>query len=57
MTGNAVLRQKVGTAKLQADVDRGRVSVLCNIEVRKNRITSVTVSLVSRRAPRHGAAS
>lgn len=46
--GNAVLRQKAGTAKLQADLDGGPLSVLCTIEVRKNRITSVTVSLMSR---------
>jgi hypothetical protein len=46
--GNAVLRQKVGTVKLQADGDGGQLAVLCNIEVRKNRITTVTVSLVTR---------
>jgi hypothetical protein len=46
--GNAVLRQKVGTIKLQADGDGGQLAVLCNIEVRKNRITTVTVSLVTR---------
>jgi len=49
--GNAVLRQKVGTAKLEADVDgAGHLALLCNIEVKKNRITSVTVSVVSRQA-------
>jgi hypothetical protein len=47
-SGNAVLRQKVGTIKLQADSDGGQLAVLCNIEVRKNRITTVTVSMVSR---------
>ena len=46
--GNAVLREKVGTMKLQADSDGGQLMVLCNIEVRKNRITTVTVSAVSR---------
>jgi len=46
--GNAVLRQKVGTIKLQADSDGGPLAVLCQIEVRKNRITTVTVSLMSR---------
>jgi hypothetical protein len=45
--GNAVLRQKVGTAKLMTDVD-GRMSLLCNVEVKKNRITSVTVSVMTR---------
>jgi hypothetical protein len=47
-SGNAVLRQKVGTIKLQADSDGGQLAILCNIEVRKNRITTVTVSMVSR---------
>jgi hypothetical protein len=47
--GNAVLRQKVGTAKLQTDMDgAGHMALLCNIEVKKNRITSVTVSVMSR---------
>ena len=47
--GNAVLRQRVGTAKLEADLDGGgRMALLCNVEVRKNRITTVTVSVVSR---------
>jgi len=45
--GNAVLRQKVGMAKLQSD-EGGQLAVLCNIEVKKNRITSVTVSIMSR---------
>ena len=48
--GNAVLRQKVGTTKLQIDVDGGQLAFLCKIEVKKNRITSVTVSVVSRAA-------
>jgi hypothetical protein len=46
--GNAVLRQKVGMRKLQTDIDGGQMSFLCNIEVKKNRITSVTVSVMSR---------
>ena len=45
--GNAVLRQKVGTVKLMTDVD-GHMSLLCNVEVKKNRITSVTVSIMTR---------
>jgi hypothetical protein len=45
--GNAVLRQKVGMAKLQSD-EGGQLAVLCNIEVKKNRITSVTVSIMTR---------
>jgi hypothetical protein len=46
--GNAVLRQKPGSAKLQTEFDGGPLSVLCTIEVKKNRITSVTVSVMSR---------
>jgi hypothetical protein len=46
--GMAVLRQKVGTAKLQIDGDGGQLAVLCNIVVQKNRITSVTVSASGR---------
>jgi hypothetical protein len=47
--GSAVLRQKVGTAKLQTDLDfPGHMAFLCNVEVKKNRITSVTVSVMSR---------
>jgi hypothetical protein len=44
--GNAVLRRKVGMTKLQ--IDGGHLAFLCQIEVKKNRITSVTVSVVSR---------
>jgi hypothetical protein len=47
--GNAVLRQKVGTTKLLTDLDgAGHMALLCTIEVKKNRITSVTVSVMSR---------
>ena len=46
--GNALLRQRVGTSKLQSEVDGGQLVVLCNIEVKKNRITSITVSSVGR---------
>jgi hypothetical protein len=47
--GNAVLRQKVGIVKLQTDIDgAGHMAFLCNVEVKKNRITSVTVSVMSR---------
>jgi hypothetical protein len=47
--GNAVLREKPGTAKLQADIDgTGRLALLCTVEIKKNRITTVTVSLFSR---------
>ena len=46
--GNALVRQRVGTAKLQADGDGINLSVLCNVEVKKNRITTVTISAVTR---------
>ena len=46
--GTAVLRQKVGTTRLQADGEAGNLALLCNVVVQKNRITSVTVSVVSR---------
>lgn len=45
--GVGVLRQKVGTTKLQVD-DGGQLALLCNIVVQKNRITTVTVSVASR---------
>jgi hypothetical protein len=47
-SGTALLRQKVGVSKLQTDGDSGHLAVLCSIDVRKNRITSVTVSALSR---------
>jgi hypothetical protein len=43
--GIAVLRQAVGTRKLQADPDR---QALCDLVVRKDRITTVTVSILER---------
>jgi hypothetical protein len=46
--GTAVLRQSVGTAKLATKGNDGRLAMLCEIEVRKNRITTVTVSVLDR---------
>ena len=47
--GTAVLRQRVGTVKLEADIDgAGHMAFLCSIEVKKNRVTTVTVSAVGR---------
>ena len=46
--GTAVLRQGVGTVKLGTDGSNGNRTVLCDIVVRKNRITSVTVSVLER---------
>jgi hypothetical protein len=45
--GVAVLKQRTGTAKLFADGVGGQVA-LCEIAVRKNRITTVTVSVLDR---------
>ena len=45
--GNALLRRKTGTTKLETDVEGGKLAFLCNIEVRKNRITTVTVSVTA----------
>jgi hypothetical protein len=45
--GTAVLRQGVGTWKLQAG-GAGPMAGLCEVVVRKNRITSVTVSVLER---------
>jgi hypothetical protein len=45
--GNALLHQRAGTAKLQANGE-GNLSVLCNVEVKKNRITTVTITAITR---------
>ena len=45
--GTSVLRQRVGERKLQADLDSGMVP-LCTVVVKKNRITTVTVSMLDR---------
>jgi hypothetical protein len=42
-----VLRQPVGTAKLQVDAGEGKV-LLCQVVVRKDRITTVTLSPLER---------
>jgi hypothetical protein len=46
--GTALLRQKVGVSKLQTVGDGGNLAVLCTIDVRKNRITSVSISTLTR---------
>jgi hypothetical protein len=46
--GSAILRQHVGTLRLQSDGTTGSLTALCEIEVKKNRITSVTVSVLER---------
>jgi hypothetical protein len=45
--GVTVLRQPVGTAKLQAEGSEGKV-LLCHVVVKKNRITTVTLSPLER---------
>jgi hypothetical protein len=42
--GNALLRHRVGVTKLQAEGEGGYLAVLCSIDVRKNRITSVSLT-------------
>ena len=46
--GSAILRQRVGTLKLQADGFAGALAPLCDIVVKRNRITTVTVSVLVR---------
>ncbi len=46
--GSALLRERVGTLKLQADAFGGARAPLCDIEVKKDRITSVTISVLER---------
>ncbi len=47
-SGTTVLRQPVGTAKLQVDSGDGGKLTLCQVAVRKNRITTVTISALDR---------
>ena len=58
--GVTLLRQPVGTAKLQTESADGKV-LLCHVVVKKNRITTVTVSPLERpprcQCEREGAAS
>ncbi len=46
--GSAILRERVGTLKLQADGFAGTLTPLCDVVVKRNRITSVTVSVLER---------
>jgi hypothetical protein len=46
--GDAILRERVGTLKLQAEGFAGTLAALCSIVVQKNRITTVTVSVLER---------
>jgi hypothetical protein len=46
--GNAILRERVGTLKLQGEGIAGSLAPLCDIVVKRNRITTVTVSVLER---------
>jgi hypothetical protein len=46
--GSAILRQPIGTFKLQTDGFAGSLAPLCDIVVKRNRITTVTVSVLER---------
>jgi hypothetical protein len=46
--GSALLRQRVGTLKLEADAFGGARAPICEIVVKRNRITTVTVSVLER---------
>lgn len=46
--GGAILRQPIGTLKLQADGLAGSLTPLCDIVVKRNRITTVTISVLER---------
>ena len=46
--GVAVLKQRTGTTKLSIDGIGGQAAVICDIVVKKNRITTVTVSVLER---------
>jgi len=46
--GSALLRQPVGTLKLEAEALGGARAPICEIVVKRNRITTVTVSVLER---------
>ncbi len=46
--GSAILQQRVGTLRLQADGLAGSLAPLCDIVVKRNRITTVTISVLER---------
>ena len=46
--GSTILRQNVGTLKLEAEGFAGAPAPLCSIVVSKDRITTVTVSVLER---------
>jgi hypothetical protein len=47
--GTAILQQRVGTLRLQTDgIAAGSLAPLCDIVVKRNRITTVTISVLER---------
>jgi len=46
--GSAILQERVGTLRLQSDGLAGSLAPLCDIVVKRNRITTVTVSVLDR---------
>jgi hypothetical protein len=46
--GGALLQQRVGTLRLQAEAFGGDRAAICDIVVKRNRITIVTVSVLER---------
>jgi hypothetical protein len=46
--GETILSRKLGTSKLQVEGPGGHMFPLCDIVVKKNRITTVTVSILER---------
>ncbi len=46
--GSTILQERVGTLRLQADGLTGSLAPLCDIVVKRNRITTVTVSVLER---------
>ena len=46
--GVAVLKHRTGTARLATDGGGGQLAALCEVVVKKNRITTVTISVLER---------
>ncbi len=46
--GNAILQERVGTLRLQADGLAGALAPLCDVVVKRNRITTVIISVLER---------
>jgi hypothetical protein len=46
--GSAILQERVGRLQLQSDGIAGTLAPLCDIVVKRNRITTVTISVLER---------